>query len=220
MRAPTGSRLLAAALAVAALSASGAAWAGSGTFTDVPADHPFVNEIEAVASAGITTGFGDGTYRPNQSVTRGAMAAFMGRGFGRASSGNLAGTVSAAGGFTSVGSTTLTAGATGGGGGFALLTATLTFTVVSAENCPCRVGARLNQIGGGPQLPAEVDIPFFGIPFALQENVMLTTTYLLPADTTATYTVEVDSLDSTTGVQVDGELTAMYVPFDGSGNTP
>lgn len=53
--------------------------AGDGPFSDVPADHPFVNEISEVANAGIAEGFGDGTYRPNQGVTRMAMAAFLSR---------------------------------------------------------------------------------------------------------------------------------------------
>jgi hypothetical protein len=49
------------------------------TFPDVPVSHPFFDEIEWMNDTGVTTGFGDGTYRPNQSVTRGNMAAFMQR---------------------------------------------------------------------------------------------------------------------------------------------
>jgi hypothetical protein len=52
-------------------------------FTDVPTSHPFHDQIGAIAAAGITAGFGDGTYRPGDPVTRQAMAAFMERGFGR-----------------------------------------------------------------------------------------------------------------------------------------
>lgn len=46
-------------------------------FTDVPTDHPFFNEINWLATRGITTGWSDGTFRPNESVERGAMAAFF-----------------------------------------------------------------------------------------------------------------------------------------------
>jgi hypothetical protein len=53
--------------------------AGDGPFTDVPVDHPFGTEISEVAAAGIAEGFSDGTYRPNQVVTRQAMAAFLAR---------------------------------------------------------------------------------------------------------------------------------------------
>ena len=54
------------------------------TFIDVPEDHPFFNEIEALASSGISTGWeeADGTFsfRPALPVTRMAMAAFLVRG--------------------------------------------------------------------------------------------------------------------------------------------
>ena len=47
------------------------------TFTDVPEGHPFHDEIEWLADSGITTGFGDGTFRPAGNITRQAMAAFF-----------------------------------------------------------------------------------------------------------------------------------------------
>lgn len=51
---------------------------GSGrTFSDVPTTHPFCGAIEWLAARGITTGFPDGTFRPGQSVSREAMAAFL-----------------------------------------------------------------------------------------------------------------------------------------------
>src|SRR5688500_11860470 len=53
-------------------------------FSDVPTGHPFHDEISAIADAGITTGFDDGTYRPGATLTRQAMAAFLERGLGRA----------------------------------------------------------------------------------------------------------------------------------------
>ncbi|MDY3048600.1 MAG: S8 family serine peptidase [Rothia sp. (in: high G+C Gram-positive bacteria)] len=46
-------------------------------FTDVPADHPFSKEISWLAQRGITRGWSDGTFRPQQSVNRDAMAAFF-----------------------------------------------------------------------------------------------------------------------------------------------
>jgi subtilisin-like proprotein convertase family protein len=48
-------------------------------FTDVPTDHPFCPEIKWMKDALISTGFGDGTYRPEIPVTRQAMSAFMAR---------------------------------------------------------------------------------------------------------------------------------------------
>jgi hypothetical protein len=46
-------------------------------FTDVPISHPFCQEIKWMKDNGISTGFGDGTYRPAVNVTRQAMSAFM-----------------------------------------------------------------------------------------------------------------------------------------------
>jgi alpha-tubulin suppressor-like RCC1 family protein len=48
-------------------------------FSDVPLNHPFVNEIRWMRDTGISTGFNDGTYRPSIAVTRQAMSAFMAR---------------------------------------------------------------------------------------------------------------------------------------------
>ncbi len=54
------------------------------TFSDVPTDHPFFAEIEALSASGISTGWeeddGTFTFRPNLPVTRQAMAAFLARG--------------------------------------------------------------------------------------------------------------------------------------------
>ena len=47
------------------------------SFKDVPRDHPFYKEIEWMRARGITTGWSDGTFRPNDAVNRDAMAAFF-----------------------------------------------------------------------------------------------------------------------------------------------
>src|SRR5262245_43051837 len=51
----------------------------SHTFDDVPNSNPFHFDIEWAANKGIADGFDDGTFRPNQAVTRGAMTAFLHR---------------------------------------------------------------------------------------------------------------------------------------------
>ena len=48
-------------------------------FSDVPDTNPFHDDIDWMADAGITGGFGDGTFRPTDAVSRQAMAAFMRR---------------------------------------------------------------------------------------------------------------------------------------------
>jgi hypothetical protein len=46
-------------------------------FPDVPVEHPFCKEIRWMKDQGISTGFGDGTYKPGLPVTRQAMSAFI-----------------------------------------------------------------------------------------------------------------------------------------------
>ncbi len=50
---------------------------GEATFPDVDPDDVHADGISAVAAAGITSGFADGTFGPNQSVTRSQMATFL-----------------------------------------------------------------------------------------------------------------------------------------------
>jgi hypothetical protein len=47
------------------------------TFTDVPISHLFFRHVERMVINGITVGFGDGTFRPLDNVTREQMAAFI-----------------------------------------------------------------------------------------------------------------------------------------------
>lgn len=46
-------------------------------FKDVPTTHQFYKEISWLADRGITTGWSDGTFRPDDSINRDAMAAFF-----------------------------------------------------------------------------------------------------------------------------------------------
>jgi aldose sugar dehydrogenase len=54
-----------------------AAGTGRATFSDVPPDHPFHDAIEWLAAQGYVTGFGDGTFRPGDEVTRQAAVAVL-----------------------------------------------------------------------------------------------------------------------------------------------
>jgi hypothetical protein len=44
------------------------------TFSDVPSDHTFYNEIRCLACRGIVSGYSDGTFRPGNDITRGQIA--------------------------------------------------------------------------------------------------------------------------------------------------
>lgn len=48
-----------------------------GPFPDVPADHTHADAIEAAADAGLINGYPDGTYRPDEPVTRGQLASVV-----------------------------------------------------------------------------------------------------------------------------------------------
>ena len=52
------------------------------TFGDVPTNFLYFRAIEALAASGITGGCGSGNFCPNQTVTRGEMAAFFARALG------------------------------------------------------------------------------------------------------------------------------------------
>ena len=49
------------------------------TFSDVPKSNPFYKEIEWMNAEGITTGYPNGTYKPNLTLNRGEMSAFLHR---------------------------------------------------------------------------------------------------------------------------------------------
>ncbi|WP_430868462.1 SpoIID/LytB domain-containing protein [Demequina aurantiaca] len=51
--------------------------AASSSFSDVPKSHQFYTQITWLADEGFTTGYADGTFRPKDSVTREAFAAFL-----------------------------------------------------------------------------------------------------------------------------------------------
>jgi hypothetical protein len=48
-------------------------------FPDVATSHPFCGEIAWMVDTGITSGYGDGTFRPTDTVTRQATVAFLQR---------------------------------------------------------------------------------------------------------------------------------------------
>ena len=50
-------------------------------FSDVPASHKNSGYIQSAVEAGVIKGYNDGTFKPNNKVTRGQMAAFLGRAF-------------------------------------------------------------------------------------------------------------------------------------------
>ena len=54
-------------------------YTGAPAFSDVSPERWSYQEITALAGAGILSGFGDGTFRPEQTLTRGEMASLLER---------------------------------------------------------------------------------------------------------------------------------------------
>ena len=52
------------------------------SFPDVLPSHTHFRSIEALRASGITVGFSDGTYKPEENVTRAEMATFLSRALG------------------------------------------------------------------------------------------------------------------------------------------
>lgn len=69
------------ASAVTALVVGPGAVLAATSFVDVPADHPFHDDITWMADTGISTGYDDGTFRPSAPLTRQAMSAFLHRAY-------------------------------------------------------------------------------------------------------------------------------------------
>jgi hypothetical protein len=55
---------------------------GPGPFPDVPPAHPFCTDVSWASSEGIASGYGDGTFRPADPVSRASMTAFLYRAAG------------------------------------------------------------------------------------------------------------------------------------------
>jgi hypothetical protein len=207
------------ALLAAIVGGGGVAFA-SHDFDDVSDANVFHDQISAIATAGITTGFDDGGYHPSATVSRQAMAAFMARGFGR--SGFDDGTVPSAADNTenNVAQVTITSGAAAGTGGYVVLTGTIGGSFI-ASDCPCSVRSELLDVTPNDDQAASLSSIGNNPTFITATFGSTTSTYrfAIPANTTRTYRLNGSSF--TTGAStgsLSGELTAVYVPFDQTGN--
>jgi hypothetical protein len=134
----------------------------AGAFSDVSNSHPFHDEISAMADAGITTGYEDGTYRPGVAVNRGSMAAFLGRGLTRAGYDEGSSSVASAA-FQTLGEVDMERGASVGSGDAGQYVVTATVEVATTgvtSHCPCTVTALVN----GPGSNDEQVVGVLGVP--------------------------------------------------------
>jgi hypothetical protein len=215
------SLLTIAASALVAVVISGGVAAATGTFSDVGTGHPFVDEIEAIAEAGITTGFNDGTYRPGDPVSRGAMAAFMGRGFGRAayavdSTNNPADNTN-----TTGAEVQIRAGATGvGTTGYVVVQGTAQMSTLETD-CQCTLAMEIvdatDNTTGSTRTSISNDVNVIGLN---THSTSAQARFVTDDEETHTYRVRfrATTAGANTAITVTSDITATYVPFDGLGN--
>jgi S-layer homology domain len=198
------------------------------SFSDISGS-PFEEEIINIANAGIATGFPDGTFRPHDAVNRQQFAAWMNRGGGRVASDRITfGPISGSDSPLVLSGADMTAGAVGGAGGFVMVTANFAFTSSSPATCPCRID--IDLFSGAGNVIIEGGLTATAVSFVLpgpgadggQSSMTqsLTRVFRLPANTTDDYRAGFDVLDAN-AVNINGavRITALYVPFSGSGGS-
>ena len=225
----TRTTLFVSAVAVmAALVGATAALAAGPMFGDVPDDHPFADEIGAMAEAGITTGGADGNFHPDAAVKRQAMAAFLGRGLGRIDGVGLGGGES----YHAFPETknlfsdtaSVTAGAAGDGAGYVLVLANATASSTDEDDCPCQI--RLDIIRAGTPDPiGRTSYETLTDDFTDngRDYASMSAMEIIPVDAGERLDLQarlvvVDSDVDHELLQGHVEIVAVYVPFDGDGN--
>ena len=191
------------------------------TFGDVPPSHQFYGAINAISNAGITNGFPDGTYRPNDPVNRGQMAAFMQRGFSSSTAayGGLSFEDAAT---LYVAEAALTSGGVGGGTGYVVVDADVSAFTPEAGLCPCEIEMWVDMWQGASLIdssaPMYFDISDVATPTDYRSGAgSVGWTFAVPTSTTLTFAVAANivstgaSASSDSGVS--GTVTATYVPF-------
>ena len=197
----------------------------SDTFTDVPDSNPFHDAINNLAGAGITTGCNvtPAQFCPQEAVKRQAMAGFLGRGLGRATGAEGAATVTADATAT-VASVTLEPGGVTGGTGFVLVTGSVTGGTTSATTCPCEVGIRVANVTAGQQVGLWnfFDVSNTASPSTFRNGSGTQSwVFEVPSGTAQEFAVlaSVDMTGATGEVILQGHVTAVYVPFGGTGGS-
>jgi hypothetical protein len=217
-RAAVASRLvLLAALAVLCLPLAALA---SDSFSDVPDSHPFHNAIKAIYGARITTGCAPGQYCPENFVTRGEMAAFMQRGFGRIAMVQPVANVLTLHNYITVGTLTIVSGGgSTGGTGFVKVDASFTLFNANTSGCPCEVQYFLKHVNSSTNSRSYY-VTVLNDVGGTDSNVSGAVSWAVPADTAVTQTFQLHMLQTSgtaSTITVVSGMTAIYAPFGGTG---
>ena len=198
----------------------------SDTFNDVPDSNPFHDAINSLAGAGITTGCNNTPpqFCPQEFVKRQAMAGFLNRGLGRATANQDATAIGADANDVEVASVTLTPGGVTGGIGFVLVTGSVSAFTTSGTTCPCEVGMRVADVTGGtdPGLWQFFDVSNTATPSTFRNSSgTMSWVFEVPSGTAREFAVmaDIDMTGATGTLALQGQITAMYVPFGGTGGS-
>jgi hypothetical protein len=130
----------------------GATAVANHVFPDVPSTYAFHAEVESVVDAGIATGYPNGTFKPNQAVTRGQFAAWTSRSATRVEQigNNSLIAITANNSYQTVASTTIVPGAANSVGRI-FGTVTATFSTTAPAACPCfaELSVQADNVGSG-----------------------------------------------------------------------
>jgi hypothetical protein len=206
------------ALAAIALAGfSGVAYA-SHQLSDVSDTSPFHDEIATIIDAGIASGYEDGTFRPGAPVTRQAMAAFLDRGLTRARFQIIGGAVVQAG-PQLVGEISIDAPGAETGSGFVLVTAT---GMASGSSCPCNVAYDLVEAPAGGFTDglrgATIGVPG-GSSGVAHASIAVQRLFPIDGGAQGTYRL-IALLDGSGTAAIDAEMTAVYIPLEGTAQAP
>lgn len=184
-------------------------------FSDVGPSSPIHGPVDHIARAGITAGYPDGTFRPGDFVTRGQMAAFMDRGLGRvAYDERELPAVEANDHEVVVTDVRISSGASGGSGGFVVLTSTFDMAPNGATPFSSyRTYWKLRDATVGTHGPL-VNVPYS------TDSQGGSLTWVAPINPGQTKVFELVGRVSTSpspSFRMTGRLTAQYVPFGWNG---
>ncbi len=200
----------------------GAAYA-SHQFSDVPNSQPHHDNINALVDSGCATGFDDGTFRPGDPVTRGQTARQIVQCGTRIVRDENTAISNPADGVTNVvGEAALTAGGSNPNTGYVLVIGTAGMAGDETADCPCRLTVEVRNVNTNDiqGITTNVIGPDEDCVLGLTCGTV-TTMHVYPAgNTTAGNTFQARARLSTvgdnTGYTVDGNVIAMYIPFDGN----
>jgi hypothetical protein len=198
---------------------------GSDIFSDVPNNHPFHNDINAIYGARVTVGCGPGVYCPDAAVTRGQMAAFLNRSLGRVSfDANPDKSLSTS--YVELAVVTMkTSGGAGGGTGYVKVDANVYASTVFTSGCPCIVRYYIEEDISGDRSD-EVSFNLFhqtAMFVASTASGSLSWVFQVPTQTIRTYRLKAviyNGGGTPPPASARGILSAVYLPFVSSTFSP